>query len=103
MKCLINNNCSLTSQALETTGASIKKYTPSHQKYKPSIKNFMLLFVFLYIFRAVGNKMYGGQYRDHLSETLRKSAELCDCLQSFFILHSMGGGKKSCDSHVTIT
>lgn len=26
-------------------------------------------------------------------EKLRKAAEHCDCLQCFFIIHSMGGGK----------
>ena len=54
--------------------------------------------------RAVGNKMYGTKYHENIVETLRKSAELCDCLQSFFILHSMGGGgcgTWSRDSHVT--
>ena len=53
-----------------------------------------------YICRAVGNKMYGTQYHECLLDTLRKSAELCDCLQSFFILHSMGGGEMywSCDN-----
>jgi len=43
--------------------------------------------------RAVGNKMYGSQYHDQILDTLRKSAEYCDCLQSFFIIHSMGGGE----------
>ena len=37
--------------------------------------------------------MYGSQYRDHLSEIIRRAAEFCDCLQCFFVLHSMGGGK----------
>ena len=48
--------------------------------------------------------MYGTKYHENIVETLRKSAELCDCLQSFFILHSMGGGgcgTWSRDSHVT--
>ncbi|KAL3889878.1 hypothetical protein ACJMK2_002200 [Sinanodonta woodiana] len=44
---------------------------------------------------AVGNKMYGVQYHDQLSEVVRRSAEFCDCLQCFFILHSMGGGTGS--------
>jgi tubulin epsilon len=44
---------------------------------------------------AVGNKTYGTKYHEKIVETLRKSAELCDCLQSFFILHSMGGGTGS--------
>ena len=44
--------------------------------------------------RAVGNKMYGTQYYDQIAETVRKAAEYCDSLQSFFIIHSMGGGKE---------
>jgi len=42
--------------------------------------------------RAVGHKMYGSQYREHLSDIIRRAAEFCDCLQCFFVLHSMGGG-----------
>lgn len=44
---------------------------------------------------AVGYKMYGSQYREHLSDIIRRAAEFCDCLQCFFILHSMGGGTGS--------
>ena len=47
--------------------------------------------------RAVGNKLYGHQYKDQISETLHKAAEHCDCLQSFFLLHSMGGGGCVCE------
>uniref|UniRef100_A0A8W8N8H4 Tubulin/FtsZ GTPase domain-containing protein n=1 Tax=Magallana gigas TaxID=29159 RepID=A0A8W8N8H4_MAGGI len=43
---------------------------------------------------AVGHKMYGTQYREKLSETIRRAAEFCDCLQCFFVLHSMGGGRQ---------
>lgn len=52
-------------------------------------------FVFV---RATGYKMYGTQYKDQLSEVIRRAAELCDCLQCFFVLHSMGGGKFSSHS-----
>ncbi|XP_064394668.1 tubulin epsilon chain-like [Halichondria panicea] len=44
---------------------------------------------------AVGNRTYGSLYRDQITESLRKAAEHCDCLQSFFIIHSMGGGTGS--------
>ncbi|XP_019850502.1 PREDICTED: tubulin epsilon chain-like [Amphimedon queenslandica] len=44
---------------------------------------------------AVGNMYYGGQYKEQLLDVIRLSAEHCDCLQSFFILHSMGGGTGS--------
>lgn len=36
---------------------------------------------------------YGSTYREQIVEKLRKAAEHCDCLQCFFIIHSMGGGK----------
>lgn len=42
---------------------------------------------------AVGHKVFGSLYREQITEKLRKSAEHCDCLQCFFIIHSMGGGK----------
>ncbi|XP_044282136.1 tubulin epsilon chain isoform X1 [Varanus komodoensis] len=44
---------------------------------------------------AVGHKMYGCRYQEHIVEKLRKAAEHCDCLQCFFIIHSMGGGTGS--------
>jgi len=44
---------------------------------------------------AVGNLEYGVRYREEITDLIRKSAELCDCLQCFFILHSMGGGTGS--------
>lgn len=44
---------------------------------------------------AVGHKMYGTQYKEQLSDVIRRAAEFCDCLQCFFILHSMGGGTGS--------
>ncbi|NXW29132.1 TBE protein, partial [Phaetusa simplex] len=44
---------------------------------------------------AVGHKLYGYQYRESIVEKLRKTAEHCDCLQCFFIIHSMGGGTGS--------
>ncbi|CAK7311604.1 Tubulin epsilon chain [Vulpes lagopus] len=44
---------------------------------------------------AVGHKVFGSLYREQILEKLRKSAEHCDCLQCFFIIHSMGGGTGS--------
>lgn len=44
---------------------------------------------------AVGNKEYGTRYREKIIEQVRKAAEACDCLQCFFVLHSMGGGTGS--------
>ncbi|TPP66450.1 Tubulin epsilon chain [Fasciola gigantica] len=44
---------------------------------------------------AVGNYLYGNRYHEELVEVIRKSAELCDCLQCFFIIHSLGGGTGS--------
>ncbi|KAA0185143.1 Tubulin epsilon chain [Fasciolopsis buskii] len=42
---------------------------------------------------AVGNYFYGNRYHKELVEVIRKSAELCDCLQCFFLIHSLGGGE----------
>ncbi|XP_023230208.1 tubulin epsilon chain-like [Centruroides sculpturatus] len=44
---------------------------------------------------AVGHKEYGSQYEEKISELIRREAEKCDCLQCFFLLHSMGGGTGS--------
>lgn len=44
---------------------------------------------------AVGHLSYGSLYRDQLLDQLRRAAEHCDCLQSFFLIHSMGGGTGS--------
>ncbi|XP_012888254.1 PREDICTED: tubulin epsilon chain isoform X4 [Dipodomys ordii] len=44
---------------------------------------------------AVGHKVFGSLYQEQILEKLRKSAEHCDCLQCFFIIHSMGGGTGS--------
>ena len=44
--------------------------------------------------------MYGHKYKDQISETLRTTVEHCDCLQSFFLLHSMGGGEG--EHHLTV-
>ncbi|XP_078397506.1 tubulin epsilon chain [Cetorhinus maximus] len=44
---------------------------------------------------AVGYKQYGCQYRDQIRDVLRKTAEHCDSLQCFFLIHSMGGGTGS--------
>ena len=42
---------------------------------------------------AVGHMMYGPRYREQISETVRRAAEACDCLQCFFVIHSLGGGE----------
>lgn len=44
---------------------------------------------------AVGNMTYGSAYREKIVDKLRKAAEQCDCLQCFFLIHSMGGGTGS--------
>ncbi|XP_028809471.1 tubulin epsilon chain [Denticeps clupeoides] len=44
---------------------------------------------------AVGHWTYGSMYRDRIVEQVRRVAEQCDCLQSFFLIHSMGGGTGS--------
>jgi len=44
---------------------------------------------------AVGHMYYGQKYHDSIEEMVRKNAENCDSLESFFIMHSMGGGTGS--------
>ncbi|XP_005990949.1 tubulin epsilon chain isoform X1 [Latimeria chalumnae] len=44
---------------------------------------------------AVGHKLYGAQYQEQIVENVRRTAEHCDSLQSFFVIHSMGGGTGS--------
>jgi len=44
---------------------------------------------------AVGHFEYGQQYKESISDVIRKTTEECDCLQCFFCLHSMGGGTGS--------
>lgn len=44
---------------------------------------------------AVGHMEYGPEYHDRLSERLRREVEHCDSPQSFFLLHSLGGGTGS--------
>ena len=39
--------------------------------------------------------MYGNMYGEHVMERVRRAAEFCDSLQSFFIMHSLGGGTGS--------
>ncbi len=38
---------------------------------------------------------YGPKYRDDIADAIRKNAEECNSLQSFFLLHSIGGGTGS--------
>lgn len=44
---------------------------------------------------AVGFHEYGAKYREKIAERIRKEAEHCSCLQTFFLLHSLGGGTGS--------
>lgn len=44
---------------------------------------------------AHGHCLYGPKYKDELVTKLHRAVELCDSLQSFFVLHSMGGGTGS--------
>lgn len=50
-------------------------------------------FIRFFFSRAVGHMTYGSTYREQIVDKLRKAAEDCDCLQCFFLIHSMGGGK----------
>ena len=44
---------------------------------------------------AQGHVEYGPKYHDAILESIRRSVEYCDSLQSFFLLHSLGGGTGS--------
>ena len=44
---------------------------------------------------AHGFHEYGNKYRSILVDNIRKETEHCDSLQSFFLLHSLGGGTGS--------
>ena len=44
---------------------------------------------------AHGHMECGPQYREAILEKIRRQAEQCDSLQSFFLLHSLGGGTGS--------
>ncbi|ORY47352.1 tubulin nucleotide-binding domain-like protein [Rhizoclosmatium globosum] len=41
---------------------------------------------------GVGYRTYGTEYGEELSEKIRAQAEVCDSLQSFFMMNSLGGG-----------
>lgn len=44
---------------------------------------------------AHGHEVYGPQYKEEISERIRRTTEYCDSLQSFMLLHSLGGGTGS--------
>ena len=44
---------------------------------------------------AHGYAVYGQTYQEDLIEQIRRASEFCDSLQSFFVLHSLGGGTGS--------
>jgi tubulin epsilon len=44
---------------------------------------------------AHGNYGYGPQYREQILDTIRTTVEACESLQSFLMLHSLGGGTGS--------
>eukprot|EP00741_Cyanophora_paradoxa_P019504 tig00021127_g18827.t1 len=44
---------------------------------------------------AHGHEVYGRKYEEEIVEKVRRPVEFCDSLQSFFLIHSMGGGTGS--------
>ena len=44
---------------------------------------------------AHGHYHYGNQYKDSILESIRYTVEQCDSIQSFFLMHSLGGGTGS--------
>ncbi|KAI9348298.1 Tubulin/FtsZ family, GTPase domain-containing protein [Zopfochytrium polystomum] len=44
---------------------------------------------------SVGYHVYGSEYLSVVIESIRREVEACDALQTFFMLHSLGGGTGS--------
>lgn len=44
---------------------------------------------------AHGYMEYGNKYSNIIKNKIRRESELCDSLQSFILLHSLGGGTGS--------
>lgn len=44
---------------------------------------------------AHGHNFYGPKYHEFVTEKVRATVEECDSLQSFFLVHSLGGGTGS--------
>ena len=44
---------------------------------------------------AQGYYDYGNKYREEITDRVRRQMQHCDSLQSFFLLHSLGGGTGS--------
>ncbi|EPY33703.1 tubulin epsilon [Strigomonas culicis] len=44
---------------------------------------------------GVGHIEYGDKYIQPIQDTVRRQVEACDCIQSFFIMHSLSGGTGS--------
>jgi hypothetical protein len=52
------------------------------------------LLIFLVI-RASGYHEYGPLYAERVLETFRRPVEQCEALQTFLVMHSLGGGTGS--------
>lgn len=46
--------------------------------------------------RAHGHEVYGPEYEDAILGQVHKAVECCDSPQSFFTMHSLGGGTGAC-------
>lgn len=44
---------------------------------------------------AVGHMEYGDKYIESITDTVRRQVEQCDCIQAFFVMHSLSGGTGS--------
>ena len=56
---------------------------------------FNKLYNYIFIKRSEGFCFYGPKYEEILLDKLQKTAEKCDSLQCFFMMHSLGGGTGS--------
>lgn len=93
--------CTATSLPLHCTATVTFVYicclnflAPTHgSKNQDIVLHLSPSFICFFFSRAVGYMTYGSAYRENIVDKLRKAAEDCDCLQCFFLIHSMGGGK----------
>ena len=92
--CLIRHNILqmyLVQETIGTAIASINTFMNMYHRHRyPRSHRDPLLW-----FRAHGHCVYGPQHQEALREQFRIASERCDSLQSFFLMHSLGGGTGS--------
>lgn len=85
-------------QLLTDVSGSGNNWAHGHHVYGPKVDSFALRLLPLQpslLQAALTCNACVRQYREALVETIRKPVEECESLQSFLILHSLGGGTGS--------